>query len=77
MASFNRQGVQCRQAMSDNGSAYISKGFAKACSALDLKDIRSKPYTLRNNGKAERFIQTLCREWSYSIPFQNSEERNR
>ena len=77
VAWFNGQGVECRQVMSDNGSAYISKAFAKACSALGLKHIRTRPYTPRTNGKAERFIQTLCREWAYSMPFQNSEERNR
>ncbi len=48
-----------------------------ACSALDLKPIRTRPYTPRTNGKAERFIQTLCREWAYGMSFQNSEERNR
>lgn len=77
VAWFNGQGVECRQVMSDNGSAYISKAFAKACSALGLKHIRTRPYTPQTNGKAERFIQTLCREWAYSMPFQNSEERNR
>ena len=77
VAWFNGQGVECRQVMSDNGSAYISKAFAKACSALGLKHIRTRPYTPRTNGKAKRLIQTLCREWSYSMPFQNSEERNR
>ena len=37
----------------------------------------AKPYTPRTNGKAERFIQTLCREWAYGMSFQNSEERKR
>jgi len=76
VAWFNGQGVECRQVMSDNGSAYISKAFAKACSVLKLKHIRTRPYTPRTNGKAERFIQTLCKEWAYAIPFQNSQERN-
>jgi transposase InsO family protein len=40
--------------MSDNAPAYVSKAFAKAC--------RTRPYTPRTNGMAERFIQTLCRE---------------
>jgi len=62
MAWFNGQGVECSQVMSDNGSTYISKTFAKACSSLGLKHIRTRPYTPRTNGKAERFIQTLCRE---------------
>jgi transposase InsO family protein len=77
VAWFNGQGVECRQLMSDNGPAYVSRCFTKACRALGLKHIRTRPYTPRTNGKAERFIQTLCREWAYSIRFQNSEERNR
>ena len=28
---FNGQGVECRRVMSDNGPAYVSKAFAKAC----------------------------------------------
>ena len=76
LAWFNGHGVECRQVMSDNGSAYISKAFAKACSVLKLKHIRTRPYTPRTNGKAERFIQTLCKEWAYAIPFQNSQLRN-
>jgi len=52
---FNGQGVECRQVMSDNGSAYISKAFAKVCSVLKLKHIRTRPYTPRTNGKAERY----------------------
>jgi len=61
VAWFNSQGVECRRVMSDNGPAYISKAFAKACRALGVKRIRTWPYTPRTNGKAERFIQTLCR----------------
>jgi transposase InsO family protein len=62
IAWFNGQGVECRRVMSDNGSAYISKAFAKACSTLGLKHIRTRPHTPRTNGKAERFIQALCKE---------------
>ena len=76
LAWFNGHGVECRQVMSDNGSAYISKAFAKACSVLKLKHIHTRPYTPRTNGKAERFIQTLGKEWSNAMPFQNSQERN-
>jgi transposase InsO family protein len=77
VAWFNDQGIECRRLMSDNGPAYVSKAFAKACRILGLRHIRTRPYTPRTNGKAERFIQTLCREWAYAMPFQNSEERNR
>ena len=60
----------------DYGPGYISRRFAKACKALGLKHIRTRPYTPQTNGKVERFIQTLCKEWAYSMPFQNSVERN-
>jgi transposase InsO family protein len=53
VAWFNGQGVECRQVMSDNGPAYVSRCFDKACKALGLKHIRTRPYTPRTNGKAE------------------------
>ena len=37
---------------------------------------RTRPYTPRTNGKAERSIKTLLAEWAYSMPFQTSGERN-
>jgi transposase InsO family protein len=42
--------------------------------AAGLKHIRTRPYTPRTIGKAERFIQTLCKEWAYAMAFQNSQE---
>ncbi len=77
VAWFNGQGIECRRVMSDNGPAYVSKAFAKACRILGMRHIRTRPYTPRTNGKAERFIQTLCREWAYAMAFRNSDERNR
>ena len=77
IAWFNYQGIECRRVMSDNGPAYVSKAFAKACRTLGLRHIRTRPYTPRTNGKAERFIQTLCKEWAYAMAYPNSEERNR
>jgi len=77
VAWFNGQGIECRRVMSGNGPAYVPKAFAKACRTLGLRHIRTRPYTPKTNGKAERFIQTLCREWAYAMAFPNSEERNR
>lgn len=59
--------------MTDNGSAYRSKKFAKLLRRLKIKHARTRPYTPRTNGKAERFIQTLVREWAYAYP--NSDAR--
>ncbi|WP_051016977.1 IS481 family transposase [Cyanobium gracile] len=77
LAWFNGLGIECLRVMSDYGPAYVSKAFAKVCRTLGLRHIRTRPYTPRTNGKAEQSIQTLCREWAYGMPFQNSDERNR
>ena len=57
--------------MTDNGSCYKSFAFRKACKRLGLKHIRTKPYTPKTNGKAERFIQTSLREWAYAQAYQH------
>jgi hypothetical protein len=73
---FSEQGITCRRVLSDNGPSYRSGDWRKACRALDLKPIRTKPYTPQTNGKAERFIKTLLAERAYVIPYQTSAERN-
>jgi transposase InsO family protein len=72
---YRRFGVQVRRVMTDNGSGYVSKAFRHACAALGLKHIRTRPYTPRTNGKAERFIQTALREWAYARAFTHSRQR--
>jgi transposase InsO family protein len=72
---FKRQGVRVERVMSDNGSGYVSRLFRKACRMLRLRHLRTRPYTPKTNGKAERFIQTLLREWAYALPYRSSETR--
>jgi transposase InsO family protein len=74
---FERLGVKVQRVMTDNGSAYRSKLFAKALHVAGARHIRTRPYTPRTNGKAERFIQTSLREWAYAKPYASSDERNR
>ena len=75
IAWFKAHGVTVQRVMTDNGSAYRSKVFATAIAVHGLKHKRTRPYTPRTNGKAERFIQTSIREWAYATPFQTSAER--
>ena len=62
--------------MTDNGSCYCSKMFRAACKRLGLRQIFTRPYTPKTNGKAERFIQTALREWAYARAYQNSDQRS-
>jgi transposase InsO family protein len=52
--------------MTDNGGCYLGFAFRNACQDLGLKHIRTRPYTPKTNGKAERFIQAALREWAYA-----------
>lgn len=74
---FERQGVTVQRVMTDNGSAYVSKPFRELCERLGLKHLRTRPYRPRTNGKAERFIQTLLREWAYKKAYKHSRWRRR
>jgi transposase InsO family protein len=75
VAWLSAQGVAVRQVMTDNGSGYISKVFTQARTVLGLRHIRTRPYTPKTNGKAERFIQTMLREWAYARPYRSSANR--
>jgi hypothetical protein len=73
---FAGQGVRVERVMTDNGSAYRSHDWRNACDALQLRHLRTRPYTPRTNGKAERVIQTSLREWAYAQPYASSHERS-
>jgi transposase InsO family protein len=68
-------GITVVRVMTDNGSCYRSFAFRNACRRLGLKHIRTRPYTPRTNGKAERFVQTCLREWAYARAYLNSKQR--
>jgi len=61
--------------MTDNGSAYTSRSYAAALVELQLRHLRTRPYRPRTNGKAERLIQTLLKEWAYARIYGSSQER--
>lgn len=75
LAWLARHGVTVERVMTDNGSAYRSRRFAAALRQAGLRHVRTRPYTPRTNGKAERFIQTTLREWAYARPYASSHER--
>ena len=54
--------------MTDNGSSFRSFRYAKALRRLGIRRPRTKPYTPKTNGKAERFVQTSLREWAHAYP---------
>ena len=74
---FRRRGVRIERVLTDNGSCYRSHLFRDSCAALGAKHSCTRPYRPQTNGKAERFIQTLLREWAYARRYRSSSRRNR
>ena len=74
---FHRHHVSVARVMTDNGSAFVSHPFAAFCRSVDVRHLRTRPYTPRTNGKVERMIQTLLREWAYRFAYNSSKERQR
>lgn len=77
LAWFKQQGISVRRLLTDNGNGYRSDGFRLACRQLRLRHLRTQPRRPQTNGKAERFIQTLMREWAYARRYPNSAARTK
>ena len=67
---FGRRGIHIGRVMTDNGSASRSRVFAAVLAHHQLRHLRTRPYTPRTNGKAERFIRTLLAEWAYAQAYR-------
>jgi len=75
VAHYQRFGVRLQRVMTDNGPCFQARAFAAACRQLGIKHVRTRPYTPKTNGKAERFIQSSLREWAYASCFDTSAHR--
>jgi transposase InsO family protein len=75
VAWFRTQGIRVRRVLSDNGPGYHSRAFRTTCETQRVRHRRTRVYTPRTNGKAERFIQTLLREWAYAVAYPTSAAR--
>ena len=74
VAYYASLGVRIQRVMTDNGKGF-KNAFAAACEELGIRHIKTRPYTPKTNGKAERFVQTSLREWAYARPYETSAQR--
>jgi transposase InsO family protein len=74
-AFYRSHGIAVEGVMTDNGSAYVSVAHAVACRTLGIRHLRTRPRRPQTNGKAERFIRTMLREWAYAAVYGSSAER--
>ena len=72
---FAGLGIRCRRLMTDNAWCYTSGAFTALCAQHTIRQVFTRPYTPKTNGKAERFIQTLKRRWAYRHAYPTSAMR--
>jgi transposase InsO family protein len=77
IAWFDDHGIRVQRLMTDNGNGYRSHAHAALCRQLGIRHLFTQPYRPKTNGKAERFIQTLLREWAYAAAYPTSDSRRR
>jgi len=75
VAWFAERGVTVERVLSDNGSAYKSHDWAKACAALGITVKKTRPYRPQTNGKIERFHRTLADGWAYARYYDTENAR--
>jgi transposase InsO family protein len=78
LAWFQIQGIDAKRPMSDNAFAYVkNRSLRELLASREIKHLRTKPYRPQTNGKAERFHQTMTREWAYGLSYRSHHHRNR
>ena len=73
LATFAADGIEVERVMTDNAWAY--RGVAYRAALGGRQQTRTRPYRPQTNGKAERFIGTLVREWAYGRPYTSNAAR--
>jgi transposase InsO family protein len=75
-AFFAARGVRIERVLTDNARNYtVSRDFAAALEAIGARHKLTRPFRPQTNGKAERFNQTLLREWAYVRRYETNQER--
>jgi hypothetical protein len=68
-------GITIREVMTDNGSAYVSRDWARALADDGVKHRRTRPYRPQTNGKVERYQRTMRDEWGYAKAYRSESAR--
>ncbi len=77
IAWYRASGIQPRRLLTDNGKVFKSGLFNEVLDKASMRHGFTRSYRPRTNGKAERFIQTMLREWAYRRSYSSSAKRRR
>jgi transposase len=77
LAFFAGHGITCKRLMTDNAFSYVhNRSLRELLARHGIRHLKTKPYRPRTNGKAERFHQTMAREWAYGLSYSSHRQRN-
>ena len=74
---YQARGICPKRLLTDNGKVFKSLPWRAVCHRFSIRQSFTRPYRPCTNGKAERFIQTMLREWAYRRPYPSSAQRRR
>lgn len=77
VAFFADRKVTVERVLTDNGSCYRSREFARTLADAGIDHRRTRPYRPQTNGKVERFNLTLKWEWAYARPYRSNTSRTK
>jgi transposase InsO family protein len=77
IAWYRASGIQPRRLLTDNGKVFTSRTFNEILDRASIRHTFTRRYCPRTNGKAERFIQSMLREWAYRRSYSSSAKRRR
>ncbi|MGO4860399.1 DDE-type integrase/transposase/recombinase, partial [Arthrobacter sp. 2MCAF14] len=60
IAAFSVKGVKIQQVLTDNGSCYRSKAFARILAEAGIRHKRTRPYRPETNGKVREDLWWCC-----------------
>lgn len=75
LSFFADRGITVERVLTDNGSCYRSRTFARVLADAGIRHRRTRPYRPQTNGKVERFNLTLKWEWAYARPYDSNTSR--
>ena len=76
LAHFAGLGVRVERVMTDNAWTYThSAALSGLFAERGIRHLTIRPRRPETNGKAERFIGTLQREWAYARLYRSNDER--
>jgi len=77
LAFFAEHSITAKRLMTDNAFSYIhNRSLRELLHNRDIRHLTTEPYRPRTNGKAERFHQTMAREWAYGLAYRTHRHRN-